>query len=410
MTIELRRITAEEWDAWYDALEWAFGGVPEPPEERALWRELAVLDRSLGAFDGGEVVGTYGEFALGLAVPGGAVVETGGVTMVSVAGTHRRRGLLRRMMERGLAAARERGEALSALTAAEAPIYGRFGYGVAAHSLSARVPKHRVGVAAPPPGTDEVRLTVTTPAEALLRCEEVYAQLVPRRPGMLERRPGWERSVLLDPPGERGGASERRCVLAERDGRPVGYARYALKVEWDRAVPSGAVLVRDLDAVDPAAHAALLRYLLALDLTDRVELVGRPVDDPLVHLLSDVRRSDLQLRDRLHLRLVDVGAALAARRYAAGVDVVLAVRDAFCPWNEGRWRLSGGPGGAVCERTTDPAELELDVRALGAAYLGGSTLAALAAAGQVGEARAGALTPASTAFGHPVAPWLPHGF
>lgn len=410
MTIELRRITADEWEPWYRALEWAFGGVPESPEERELWRELAALDRSLGAFDRGGVVGTYGEFALGLAVPGGSVVEAAGVTMVSVAGTHRRRGLLRQMMARGLAAARERGDVLSVLTAAEAPIYGRFGYGVATRSLSARVARHRVGLATLPAGTDEVVLSVATPAEALERCEEVYAELLGRRPGMLERRAGWERSVLLDPPGERGGASERRCVLAERDGRLVGYARYATRVEWDRAVSGGPVLVKDLDAVDPAGYAALLRYLLGIDLTDRVELMGRPVDDPLVHLLSDIRRSDLQLRDRLYLRPVDVGAALAARDYATEVDVVLAVTDAFAPWNEGRWRLSGGPKGAVCERTAEPAELTLDVRALSAAYLGGSTLGALAAAGLVGEERAGALAPASAAFGHPVAPWLPHGF
>ncbi|GAA3866549.1 GNAT family N-acetyltransferase [Streptomyces sedi] len=410
MTIELRRIDADEWDRWHRTLDWAFGGLPQSVEERELWRGLVSLDRCLGAFDGGEVVGTYGELSLGMSVPGGAVVETAGATMVSVAGTHRRRGLLRRMMRRSLEAAWERGDVLSALTAAEAPIYGRFGYGVAAHSLAATVPKHRVVVGTPPPGTDDVRLTVSTPADALERCEKLYAELVTRRPGALERRPGWERLALLDPPAERHGASEMRCVLAEREGELVGYARYALRVEWERSVPGGPVLVRSLDAVDPAGYAALLRYLLGLDLTDRVELMGRPVDDPLVHLLSDIRVSDLQLRDRLYLRPLDVGAALAARRYAADIDVVLSVADANCPWNEGRWRLSGGPGGAVCARTDDPAELELDVRALSAAYLGGTSLGALAGAGLVGEARPGALATAAAAFGHPLAPWLPHGF
>ncbi|MDT0269191.1 GNAT family N-acetyltransferase [Streptomyces sp. DSM 44915] len=410
MSSEPRGITAADWEPWYQALDWAFGGIAESTEERRLWRGLVALDRCLGIYDEGQVVGTYGEFALGLTVPGGAVLEAGGVTMVSVAGTHRRRGLLRRMMARGLAAARERGDVLSVLTAAEPGIYGRFGYGVAARSLSAELDKRQVGLVNLPPGTDEVRLRVTTPAEALPACEAVYAELAGRRPGMLERRPGWERLGLLDPPAERGGASERRCVLAERDGRVVGYARYASRVEWRATVPGGPVLVKDLDATEPAGYAALLRYLLDLDLTDRVRLAGRPVDDPLTQWVSDVRRADLTLRDRLYLRPVELGGALAGRRYATEVDVVLAVTDDFCPWNSGRWRLTGGPAGAVCERTTDPAELTLDVRVLSTAYLGDATLGALAAAGLVGEERAGALAAASVAFGHPLAPWLPHGF
>ena len=86
--------------------------------------------------------------------------------------------------------------------------------------------------------------------------------------------------------------------------------------------------------------------------------------------------------------------------------------DGFAPWNAGRWRLrSAGQGRATsCVRTGAPADLVLDVRELGAAYLGGATLAALAAAGRVAELREGALAQASRAFAWDVAPWLPHGF
>ncbi|WP_062204587.1 GNAT family N-acetyltransferase [Streptomyces sp. NBRC 109706] len=410
MTIEVRTIEEDEWERWYGALEWAFGGVLEAPEEATLWRDLADLDRSVGAFDKGRVIGTFGTFNLGVSLPGGAVVDAGGVTMVSVAGTHRRRGLLRRLMGDGLRDAHERGESLSLLTAAEAAIYGRFGYGVATRSLSARIDTHRVRLAFTPPGTDDIELTVVSPEEALDRCEALYAELLGRRPGMLQRRPGWERLPLLDPERERDGASERRCVLAERDGELLGYARYATKPVWEQTVAAGQVLVRDLDTLDPAAYAALLRYLLDLDLMSWVQLSGRPLDDAFTHLVNDIRSCSLQVRDRLYLRPVDVGAALAARRYATEVDVVLDVRDDFCPWNAGRWRLSGGPAGAVCERTGDAAELSLDVRALSTVYLGDSSLAGLATAGLVGEERAGALASTSTAFGHHLAPWLPHGF
>ncbi len=137
---------------------------------------------------------------------------------------------------------------------------------------------------------------------------------------------------------------------------------------------------------------------------------SRPVDDSWQHLVSDIRRCSIRQRDSLHVRLVELGAALEARTYQAPVDVVFEVADAFCPWNEGRWRLTGDAKGASCERTDDPADLALSVRELGAAYLGGVSLASLAGAGRVRELRPGALAEASLAFGSTVAPWLPHGF
>jgi predicted acetyltransferase len=415
VTIDLRGLDAADWDEWYGMLEWAFGGVPESAEERGLWRELTELDRSLAARDGERVVGSFGVFSFGLSVPGGSVVPTGGVTMVSVAATHRRRGLLRRMMRRGLDGIREAGEPLAVLTASEAGIYGRFGFGVASQVLAAEIDTARVRVDPPPgaPGAEsaDIRLRMVEPAAELARCEALYERLVPTRPGMLQRRPGWEKMPLLDPPQERAGASARRCVLAERaDGELLGYARYALRPVWKRTIPSGTVIVQDLDAGGPTAYAALLRFLTEIDLMSTVSLPSRPVDDPLLHLVSDVRRCGLRVQDRLYLRLVEVGAALAARAYATDVDVVLAVTDEFCPWNEGSWRLTGGPKGAVCERTGEAPDLALPARALGAAYLGGASLSALAAAGLVTELRPGALNATAPAFASPVAPWLPHGF
>ncbi|GAB2881493.1 GNAT family N-acetyltransferase [Streptomyces mayteni] len=409
MTIELRGLEAGDWDAWYGGLEWAFGGVPDAPEERALWRELTEIDRSIAAWDGDRIVGSFGAFSLRMAVPGGALVPTAGITMVSVAATHRRRGLLRRMMRSALDDYRAAGEPLAALTASEAAIYGRYGYGMATRMMRVAIDTARVGIAVPA-GAEGITFRVVEPAEALDRCEALYARLVPNRPGMLARQPGWEKAPLLDPPRDREGASELRCVLAERDGELVGYARYTLKARWEESRPEGAVLVRDLEATEPAAYAALLRFLCEADLMSTVRLPNRPVDDPLLRLVSEVRRCDVRITDRLYLRPVEVGAALAARTYGTEVDVVLAVEDDFCPWNTGRWRLSGNPKGAVCEPTTDPADLTVDVRALGAAYLGDTTLTALAGAGLVREARPGALEVATTAFGSAVAPWLPHGF
>ncbi|MFG2716798.1 GNAT family N-acetyltransferase [Streptomyces sp. NPDC048416] len=409
MTIELRVLDRAEWDEWYGALVVAFGGMADAPEEAAAWPELIDPGRSIAAWDGAQCVAATSTFAFRVSVPGGAVVPAAGVTGVGVMGTHRRRGILTSMMRRQLDDVRERGEALAVLTASEPAIYGRFGYGIATMAVSAEIDTTRVRLDVPP-GTDEVRLRYVKVQDSLAACEELYARLVPRRPGMLARQPGWDWFTTLDPESYRQGASPLQCVLAERDGQVVGYARYHVAMTTGVTGTDGTVSLIDLEAVDPATAAALWRYLFAIDLTNVLKVRNRPVDDPFQHLVSDVRRCGLRLRDRLHVRLVEVGAALEARTYAAPVDVVFEVEDAFCPWNAGRWRLTGDAKGASCVRTEDPAELALSVRELGAAYLGGFTLASFAAAGRVRELRPGALAEASTAFGSELAPWLPHGF
>jgi predicted acetyltransferase len=405
----LRVLRRDEWDTWYGTLLRAFGGVPEPSEERELYRDLTRCDRSIGVWDGDECVGTAGAFAFRMTVPGGVPVDAAGVTMVGVSATHRRRGVLTTMMRRQLDDVRSWGEPLAVLTASEPAIYGRFGYGVASFQTNAEIDTDRVRLSVPE-GTDGVRVRYAAPADVLDACEAVYARLVPRRPGMIARTPGWERLGLLDPEAGRGGASPLQCVVARRDGEVTGYARFRVRPEWGPAGACGTVVVQDLAGLDPATEAALWRFLFGIDLTARVSVRGRPVDEAWQYQVSDLRRCEPRRRDALYVRLVDVGAALQARTYQAPVDVVFEVEDAFCPWNAGRWRLSGDAKGASCERTSDAADLALTVRELGSAYLGGVTLSALAAAGRVRELRPGALTEASVGFASDVAPWLPHGF
>ncbi|GAA2336000.1 GNAT family N-acetyltransferase [Streptomyces kunmingensis] len=399
----------DEWERWYARLEVAFGGVAEPPQERRLWDDLTELDRSVGVWDGADCVGTAGAFSFRVSVPGGAFVDAAGVTMVSVAATHRRRGILTSMMRRQLDDVRDWGEPLAVLTASEPAIYGRFGYGIGTRQAYVSIDSSRVRIDAPA-GTDDVRLRFVDAAEAAERCEAVYLRTIGTRPGMLARSPGWERLPLLDEPEERNGASPLQCVVAERGGETVGFTRFHNKPESEWAVPHGRIQARDVTALDPAAYAALWRFLCDIDLTSTVEARNRPVDDPLLSMVSDIRRCGVRVRDSMHVRLVDVGTALEARTYLTPVDVVFEVEDAFCPWNEGRWRLSGDATGASCKRTEEPADLTLSVRELGAAYLGDVSLAELAGAGRVREVRQGALAEAALAFGSPVKPWLQHGF
>ncbi|GGO47334.1 UPF0256 protein [Streptomyces daqingensis] len=412
MSTELRVLRASEWDKWYEGISRAFGGFDT--EEREIYRELTEIDRSLAAWDRDEVVGSAGLFSFRMTVPGGAAVPTAGVTMVSVAPTHRRRGVLRALMRRQLEDVREAGtEPLAVLTASEPTIYGRFGYGLAARQLDADIDTARVRLTVPPE-SDALRLRIVDDAaSAVTACEAVYEQRVPARPGMLRHGPGWERYPLLDPPAGREGATPLACVLAEdAHGEVRGYARYALKSEWDEhGVPSGSVLLRDLEALDPAAYGALWRFLFGIDLKPVLRVRNRPVDDAWLHMIDDdVRLCRPRWRDALFARPVDVGAALAARTYSRPVDVILEVADEFCPWNAGRWHLAGDEKGATCERTSEPADLSLSVRELSAAYLGCTALRTLGCAGLVRESRAGALGAASGAFATDVAPWLPHGF
>ncbi|MBM9508354.1 GNAT family N-acetyltransferase [Actinacidiphila acididurans] len=409
MTTDVRPLAPELWDLYFDRLARAFGWPASAPEDRELWRQLTETERSLTAWDGEELIGTAGAFSFRMTVPGGAPLAVSGVTMVSVQPTHRRRGVLTAMMRRQLDDFRARGESVAILTASEPAIYGRFGYGVATREMSGTVDTTRVSFAVPEEGR-RVRFRLGPAAAALDACEAVYAQVVAGRPGMLARQPGWERKPVLDPPADRDGATELLCVLAELDGEVRGYARYAVKPQRGAGGSESVVRLKDLEALDPAVGAALWQYLADIDLTSSVAFRNRPADDPLVHLVSDLRRCRLGWRDGLHLRLVDVGAALSARTYTCPVDVVLAVEDPFCPWNSGAWRLSGDAEGATCERTTAPADLAVPVRDLGAAYLGGPTLRAMAAAGTVRELRPGALREASAAFHGDVEPWLPHGF
>jgi predicted acetyltransferase len=179
-------------------------------------------------------------------------------------------------------------------------------------------------------------------------------------------------------------------------------------MRWEAALPAGVVRVREVVAATPAAGARLWRYLLDLDLMREVQVFAAAPDDSLLlDLLAEPRAARACLRDCLHVRLVDVPAALAARRYAADLDVVLAVEDARCPWNTGRWRLVGGRNGASCDKVTDEPDLVVTATDLGAAYLGGTPLRSRS----VVERTPGALSRTSTAFG-PLegAPWCPQVF
>jgi predicted acetyltransferase len=415
----IRPVTAED----YASFRWVFGHafnsgpLPETRMARALRQFEA--DRSLAAFDAAlpgsdTIVGTTGVYSLRMAVPGG-VLPVAGVTAVSVLPTHRRRGVLRSLMHRQLADIAARGEEpVAALWAAETPIYGRYGYGRATSSAYFEFHRGEGALARQAPADPRLALRLAEPADAAAELAKVHDAVLAGQPGFFARDDDWWGRVLDDEPGERDGAGPLRCLLAEDGSGVRGYALYATRGRWDEptGLPDGGLTVREIVAADPAAGAALWQNLLDRDLIASVTADLRPADDPVLHQLLDQRRARVRVGDGVWVRIIDLPAALSGRAYAGPVDVVLEVTDALLPGNAGRWRLrAGGPdGGAVCERTEQPADLALDVRELGAAYLGGTRLGTLAQAGLVRELRPGAVVASSAAMTWDPAPWCPRVF
>ncbi len=311
---------------------------------------------------------------------------------------------MRRLVEQLLADAREHGEPLAALYASEAPIYGRFGFGLATHAAEVDVESARMSFRDDPGAEGSVRLVDAEEAFALF--PPLYERLRKERPGMLSRSEHWwRRHRLADYEHWRRGASKRFNAVLEVDGEPAAYAIYRVKSDWSDGYGTGQVRVVETFATSAAATRGMWRFLFGVDFTTRVQSEVFDPGSPLFLLVTDPRALHLSVHDGVWLRLVDLEAALRARTYGTDDAVVLEVRDELCPWNAGRWRV----GGEV-ERTRGDANLALDVRDLGSAYLGGFDFDELAAAGRVEELRAGAVARASALFRTPRPPFCPEVF
>ncbi len=405
----IRAIGEDELGAWLTVHEHAFHAGPGSARDRASLLARFEFARSLAAFDGAAMVGTAGVFSFQMRVPG-ALVPMAGVSMVAVLPSHRRRGILSALMTRQLADVHERGEAVAALFASEAGIYQRFGYAPASWQAFWRLAGSEGRLAPGAPTDAGLRLRIEEPAAARAALAKVYDQVLADRPGLFARSDAWWDRVLPEPEEGAREQAPLRCVLAEDDAGPRGYALYTAVQRWDGPafLPVSTMDIREVMAGDPAAAAALWADLLSRDLVTEVTAPMRPVDDPLWHLLADPRQLRRQVSDGLWVRIVDVGRALGQRRYACPLDAVIEVTDERCPHNQGRWRLAtAADGRGSCERTTAAADIRLPVHALAAAYLGGTRLGELARAGLVTQVRPGVLAALSTALSWDPAPWCP---
>lgn len=407
-SLPIRPIVDDEWGSLGELLDLSFLDTHRP-EEWEQFRSVIEHDRTLCAFDGDRIVSSSGAYTMELTVPGD-VVPAAGVTIVTVHPAYRRRGLLSAMMDRQLGDLRDHGEPVAMLWASESRIYGRFGYAVASQQTAIDIGRAESALVPDAPDTSHLDLELADPNEARKELAAVYDRMRPTRPGYISRDEGQWFDTLFDSERSRAGATARQALLVRDGGTTTGYALYRAKSEWDAGGPKGQVTLDELQAGDVATYVACWRFLSELDLTARVTARQMPVDAPLLYLLADHRRARVQRSDALWVRLVRVGEALARRRYAAPVDLVLDVVDARCPWNAGRWRLSGDETGATCEPTSDPADVRLDTTALASAYLGDGALAAYAYIGRASETTRGALPRLAAAMSWDPKPWCCHNF
>jgi predicted acetyltransferase len=376
-----------------------FGEGPRASDDR--WAEQRVVyepDRMFAVDDGDRIVGTGASYSFDVALPGGGQLPMAGVTWVGVLPTHRRRGILTSVMTAVIDQAIERGEPLAGLTASEATIYRRFGFGVSVQYKNTTIDTTRsaelVDVAAP----GKVRFV--TDDEAAVLFPRVWEQHWRRIPGELRRPEGWWASMAVDPEGDRDGASARyRVVYESPDGAPDGFAIYRMKEGAALSDDYAELRVVSIAAADDRVEAALLRFLLDVDLVHQLRWEDAPVDLALRWRLVDSRALRVtEERDFMWLCPLDVAACLAGRSYATSGGGVVEVVDAARPELGGRFRLDAAPDGAESARTRDEPDVVVQAPEFGSLLLGGVAWSTLHRAGLVHERTPGAIARFDTLF------------
>lgn len=363
-------------------------------------------DRARAAFDGEALVGTLGAFSLDMTVPGGTMA-CGGTTVVSVLPTHRRRGVLRVMIDSHLAEVRDREEPIAGLWASDSAIYGRFGYGSAARATEIEIMRDHGAFHRLVPEPAPVRLIDTSEAASIL--PRFFDDFRLRYPGMFARSHAWwENRRFFDDRHNRNGFTGYRFAVTEAAGSVTGYVQYRYKPDWNDGHGEGTIRVIEMFAGEPSAWAGLWRYLLDHDLTAKVVAPNRSLEDPIFEMLAGRRRAKGTVEDSLWIRIMDVKRALEGRRYSAPARTVLAVHDPI-DGSLTRWQLDLSAEGAAVAATSAEPEVSMDLEDLGAGLMGWPRFQDLGRIGRLeGDPRI--LADLDAAFTWSPGPWCPEVF
>ena len=330
--------------------------------------------RTIGAFVGGQLVGTADAVSSRLTLPGEAIVRHAAVTHIGVLPSFTRQGIAADLIRHQLDDIAARGEVVATLRASEATIYERYGYGVASSSQTVEVQTARAALRAEVEADGPVRLVDT--AEAWDVLPRIYAENRPSRPGTIDRPEAWWQGLRLRTESSSGPSY---IAVYGEPGSESGFARYRpVDTEAWFVSDQRTIAVEDFFAPNPDAYLGLLRFLLGLDLIDRVVFWMLPIDHPLPWLLADRRAVRVTaVHDETWLRVIDAHEALAARRYVGDGAVTIAVNDPLLTNNSACFAINGG--GA--EPTHRRPQVHVGVAGLAAVLLGGVTWGDLAVAG-----------------------------
>ncbi|KAA9155679.1 GNAT family N-acetyltransferase [Microbacterium lushaniae] len=378
----------------------------EPTSEQIEDSRTSLRPRRLtGVFDRGAIhpdvpVGTVDSWVSELTSEPGRTVPMWAISGVTVAPTHRRRGIARAMLTGELRTAAAAGFALAGLTVSEATIYGRWGFGPAVFTSDLSVDTRRVQWSGRRP---QGRLDFLHQDELPDRLAALHERTRRLRPGEAAGWPGlWRRMSGLRP-GEDDGRKVR-AVAYRRADEPEGIMVYSVAEKGDDGSRQE-LTIRALFAADDDAYAALWRFAMEHDLVGTVVATLQPADSALRWMLTDHRAVRETRTDHHWLRVLDVPAALAIRSYAAPLDLAVRVEDPL-GFAEGTWRVTiDGDGTASATPSDGAPDVTLGASALASILLGGVRPDALATAGAIHGDAAG-VAALTRAFAPAVTPVL----
>ncbi|MCB1247121.1 MAG: GNAT family N-acetyltransferase [Acidimicrobiia bacterium] len=402
-SVTIRPVTADEFAAFTAAVRAGFGSDGPPVDTSGRFIEMLPPERTIAAFDGDDIVGTFGGYDFEVTVPGGGTLPMESTTVVTVFPTHRRRGLLTAMMAMHLDHAADRGYPLAGLWSSDSDIYARFGYGIAAYYREISMHASRIVM------RDEVsidRVRRISAEEAAVEAPVVFDRVRRQRAGMFGRPESWWRHrIIADDEWMRDGKTARRWVVHDGSEGIDGYAAYRQKAGFAEGFADGTVSVVEFCAETSEAAASLWSYLTEIDGFPNVEWWNLSVDDPLEKMVREPRRvRTTKLRDSLWIRILDVPAALEARTYETDLSLTIGIEDPFRPATSGNYRIVVASGSATVERTDSEPDVVMDIDVAGSLYLGGQNVHAFAEARRVvGEP--GAIAATQRLFATQRAPW-----
>jgi predicted acetyltransferase len=395
--IEIRVPSEEELEAFYSAIAIGFGGTGtfEKEELDSFLKFVGKIER-WAAYDGERIVGSMGYIDFQTASRD-KVISTAGVTIVTVSPTHRRRGILTRMMEIAQRDAIDRGCAMASLYASEPPIYGRFGFGLAMSRENQKIDRSRA-VLTPSHDTGSIRLVDWK--SRFGDVEHVFNRAGADRLGWIKRSElAWDHR-FEDQEWNRRGDGELQCAVYYDGESAEGYVLYRRTSE-DRT----GLKIDELVGVTRAAEHALWNYCFGMDLVEEVSIRNRPMDDSLPWMLTDTRALERIPQDSIWTRIFDVSEVLESRAYSAVSDLAITVIDESGGYAAGTFLLSASEDGATCTPTDRSPDLTMNVAQLGTIAFGGTRASVLARAGLIDENSVGALSRADGMFATRKAPW-----